>query len=283
MFRLRFRDAMLAAPLFVFAFANAPYASAAVVYAQGFETDTFDWTGASRVPSGTGGVTSASGSFHGQTGGGYTYFGGPNASTGGSPGAFVPYTTSIAIYLDVGAGATNDTRFDWTTAISQPDGSFLRDFVFNAGFYNSSDATGPGAGTDRFIVSASNNAGRANAFPKNPGRDPIAIEDTGWYTFQEHFYEDGGLLAVELSILDSLGVTVGSWLLGGDPIATAGGSRYGWFAQNEFGALNIDDVSLVTDGPGEVPLPASLPMFASGLGALGFLRWRRKRKAVAAA
>jgi hypothetical protein len=31
----------------------------------------------------------------------------------------------------------------------------------------------------------------------------------------------------------------------------------------------------------EVPLPAALPLFASGLGALGLLGWRRKRKAAA--
>jgi hypothetical protein len=34
--------------------------------------------------------------------------------------------------------------------------------------------------------------------------------------------------------------------------------------------------------PGEIPLPAALPLFASGLGALGMLGWRRKRKAAAA-
>ena len=31
----------------------------------------------------------------------------------------------------------------------------------------------------------------------------------------------------------------------------------------------------------ETPLPAALPLFATGLGALGLLTWRRKRKAVA--
>lgn len=35
--------------------------------------------------------------------------------------------------------------------------------------------------------------------------------------------------------------------------------------------------------PGETPLPAALPMFAGGLGAMGLLGWRKKRKAVAAA
>jgi len=31
----------------------------------------------------------------------------------------------------------------------------------------------------------------------------------------------------------------------------------------------------------ETPLPAALPLFASGLGALGLTVWRRKKKAAA--
>jgi hypothetical protein len=38
-----------------------------------------------------------------------------------------------------------------------------------------------------------------------------------------------------------------------------------------------------TLGPAPVPLPATLPLFATGLGALGLLGWRRKRKAQAVA
>jgi hypothetical protein len=41
-------------------------------------------------------------------------------------------------------------------------------------------------------------------------------------------------------------------------------------------------VTFVSD-PGPTPLPAALPLFASGLGALGLLGWRRKRKATLAA
>ena len=39
----------------------------------------------------------------------------------------------------------------------------------------------------------------------------------------------------------------------------------------------------VTAAAASTPLPAALPLFATGLGALGLLGWRRKRKAQAAA
>ena len=45
----------------------------------------------------------------------------------------------------------------------------------------------------------------------------------------------------------------------------------------DFSTITIDTVGAVT------PLPAALPLFATGLGALGLFGWRRKRKAQAAA
>ena len=42
-------------------------------------------------------------------------------------------------------------------------------------------------------------------------------------------------------------------------------------------------VSFASDLEAAVPLPAALPLFATGLGALGLLGWRRKRKAAAVA
>jgi hypothetical protein len=109
---------------------------------------------------------------------------------------------------------------------------------------------------------------------------------------------------------DSNGViplTVGGSLCNGHSLNNAVCS---WGARNFFTLNNPDDsyFSLTYDGEhgiiqfGEVfqgsayfvggfftsavettPLPAALPLFATGLGALGLLGWRRKRKAVAVA
>ncbi len=246
---------------------------AGVLYSQGFETDNTGWFSPTRVPSGTGGITASGGSYFATTAssaGDYTTYGGYNFGAGSVPTAFQPFTTSLDIYLNMGGGWSNDTRFDWDNAISNSSGTFLRDFVFNGGFYN--DSSGPGSG-NRFIFSASNTAGRANAYPKNPGRDPFAVGSTGWYTFQDRFYDNGGILNVDMSILNSGGSVLHSWTLGSDAIGGVGGSRYGWFPQDEFSSLAIDNSELVTPSA-SVPEPDTLALF--GLGLMG-LALRRRR------
>ena len=49
---------------------------------------------------------------------------------------------------------------------------------------------------------------------------------------------------------------------------------------NDIGGFEVADVSanFIQTGLSGTPLPAALPLFASGLGALGLLGWRRKRK-----
>jgi hypothetical protein len=221
---------------------------------QGFETDTAGWFGANRVSTGTNLVPSKSGAFHAEDGGGaFTQWGGYSDTfpVGG-------YTTSIDIYLDITApygSATNftpypnDTRFDWSSAINTPDCSHRRDFVFNAGFYTDVDTTGAGP---RFVISASNNATRSGAFPKNPGRDPFTINVEGWYTFEHRFYAvpptPGGQLFVDLTIKNAAGVPLHTWTLT-DPSdiigTTVGGNRYGWFVIDEFPFLAFDNSALV--------------------------------------
>ena len=71
----------------------------------------------------------------------------------------------------------NDTRFDWSSAVGTPSCGFRRDFVFNAGFYND---LGPFGAGPRFVISASNNATRSGANPRNPARKPYTVNVEGW-------------------------------------------------------------------------------------------------------
>jgi hypothetical protein len=231
----------------VFVFAATPSS-----YFNGFEVDTAGWffNTPSRVPSGSNGITSATGSWHaednfsGQFFSSATDYGGYSDTfpTGG-------YITSLDIYLDVNC-PTNDRRFDYSNAVQTPANTFRRDFVFNAGCYNDVDVTGSG---NRFVISASNNALRSSSFPKNPGRAPFTISNTGWYTFQHRFYDNGsGVLAVDLSIFDSNSVLLNTWTLS-DPSdvigVSIGGNRYGAIVQNEFSFLAIDNSRLVLTPP----------------------------------
>ena len=251
----------------------------AMPFFNGFETDIAGWDvfggsfNAVRVPSGTGGITSATGAFHGLAGAAATNWGGyTSAFPGGG------YSTSVKIYLDKDAGWANDTRFDWTSAINNPSGSHRRDFAFNVGFYN--DGTLGGSG-NRFIVSGGNNTGRSNSFPANTGHDPFSVSAEGWYEFRHVFSDIAGVLSVMLELYDPTSMLVHSWTLS-DPTdligVTVGGNRYGWLASNEFaGGLAIDDSRL--DVAAAVAEPHGLA--AIGLGLLGLLALRRRDGAAA--
>lgn len=248
-------------------------ASAAQIYFNGFETDTASWPSSpTRVASGTNGIASSSGAFHATTTAGsqnYTQWGGYNYGAGnGVPTVFKEYRTTLDIYLDVGGNWANNTRFDFSSAINNAAGGHLGDFIFNGGFYNDTDGS-PGSGTSRFIFSASPNSQPGSAYAKNPGRDPFAISANGWYTFEHHFYENGGNLAVDMNILDATtDALVHGWTLNGPAIAGVGGNRYGWFDFNQFSSLAIDNAGLVTVDASAVPEPATLALFGMGIAAL---------------
>ena len=211
-------------------------------YLNGFETSIVpdDWGEVARVTSGTNGIISATGAWHAvvpaNDDGGFTRLG---RIGGGSYNFTFPtcgYKTSLDIYLDVSGGWVNDRRFDYSSAINStsdntPNHNYRRDFVFNVGYYNDNLIGELGAGTNRFVISASNNAGRSGAFPKNPGRSPQVIAATGWYRFEHSFRNNGGVLAVDFTIYNASNIAVATWTLS-DPSdiigVSVGGARYGW-------------------------------------------------------
>lgn len=227
-------------------FATSSTASAQT-YFDGFEQDPTTWVGADRVATGTNGVAASAGAFYGTPTPGapmtFTRLGGYNAAFP-SHG----FDTSVDVYLNPSAGFANEAELDYTVAVNTPQNTFRRDFAFNIGFYN--DGDGPGANTNRFIVTASNNA---FVNPRNPARSPIAISTAGWYTFKHEFRKtDADILTVRLAIIDSLGAEVASWTLS-EPTdvigVTVGGNRYGWFAQNGFGDKLFFDESRKQNAP----------------------------------
>jgi len=238
-------------------------------YFQSFEFDTAGWFGATRVTTGTRGVPSKTGAFHAEdTDSAFTRWCGYSKTF-----PLAGYTTSIDIYLDIsppymnGTQYANDTRFDWTSAISTPQCGHRRDFVFNAGFYTDTDETGSGP---RFVISASNNAGRSGANPKNTGRSPYMIYDEGWYTFEHRFRDNGaGVLAVDLTIKNAAGVPLFTWTLS-DPSdiigVTVGGNRYGWFAQDEFPMGLAFDTSMLAGFQDYCTAPQNTPGKVTGGG-----------------
>lgn len=224
---------------------------------QGFETDNNGWNvfggtlDATRVPSGTNGITSHSGSFHAEATGPVQLCDGTvSAATnwGGysRPFPLAGYTTDVWVYLDMAAAPqVNDTRFDWiASSVNTPDCDFRRDFGFNFGWYNDSDFTGDGP---RFVVSGNTNTGRCNSFPKNPGTDPFTITATGWYKLEGQFINNGGTLSVTLRVFNSANTPLHTWIRS-EPTdiigTTVGGNRYGWFPSQEFPFLAFDDSSL---------------------------------------
>lgn len=231
-------------------------------YFNGFEQNTFGWFNFSggtikREPSGysngggyADGIASAEGSYHARLGldpnpdtcfsgaGPQPIHSGPFTNWGGYSSIFPPggYQTRVDIYLDVAWAQTHlDRRFDWSSAINNTTGQHRRDFVFNAG----TEPTG-------FVISGSNNGTRCGAFPANPGRTPIHITVSGWYTFEHSFIGvAGGPLTVVMRVIHkATATTLGTWLLT-EPTdiigVTVGGNRYGWFIQNEIDDLAIDN------------------------------------------
>jgi hypothetical protein len=174
--------------------------------------------------------------------------------------------TSVDIYLDVNfAAAHSDYRFDWDSALLDSQGNFLQDYIFNVGTGNPSQpvACAPASG-GYFVISASNNSQRENAYPQNPGRMPQCIATSGWYTFEHVFKPLNNDLGVHMEILNAQKVEVAIWTMHPTcmgtqvtnhlctnaallPFSAVGANAYGWFDDQEIDSLAIDNLSLTQE------------------------------------
>ena len=237
---------LLPALVAVAMFALAGRSAAVPGFNQGFESNNAGWNDfgglndAVRVPSGTNGVPSASGSFHAES----NTTDGAAGKLGGYGCCFPPagFTVSVDVYLDFALADGADRRFNYTVALNGLTCAHLSDFVVSLG-------TRPGF-PGEWIASASQNC---PGWPSNPGRNPQSITTgTGWYTLKYIFKNEGGLLDVDVEIKNSSAVTVAYFDVSTDynpgsglvpiPIAIVSGHRYAWFCAPE-------------PGPGYVALP----------------------------
>ncbi len=133
-------------------------------------------------------------------------------------------------------------------------------------------------------------AGSALASPWGLALAPVGFGQFGGDLLVGNFsYVDSGINAFNPTtgaFLGSIPIDVGSntpgglWSLmfgtgsasGGDPNTLYFTDGINGEADGLFGAIQA-----------ETPLPAALPLFATGLGALGLFGWRRKRKSAIAA
>lgn len=255
-----------AAALLVGGMAASPAASLAAAppapYFNGFENtgdaitgvtaDTQAMFDVNRVTSGTDGITAATGGYFAEAA--YDPYVGGTLSQftrqGGYSSTFPSggYTTSVDVYLDMSiAGGTNDLRFDWSSEINDSSGNFRRDFIFNVG----TDPTTPG----QFIMSASNNA---PGWPSG-GVSPLTVATSGWYTFRDRFHDNGGVLAVDMSVLNSAGTVLTTWTRSdpSDLIATTGGNRIAWLVDSDFSTLALDNITRSGTSFGACPVAIS--------------------------
>lgn len=135
------------------------------------------------------------------------------------------------------------------------------------------------------------------AITSTPGTYPVtgtAAVTTGSALTPTSNYGGGGIyqVSVDSFSLPNISLAAGTYYLVLQNSVTVANSVAYWdendgpssATENATGSIGSESFQILGDaGIGTTPLPAALPLFASGLGGLGLLGWRRKKKAAALA
>jgi len=158
------------------------------------------------------------------------------------------------------------------------------DLLTLTGTGNTANVTNPVSGvflnnvTASFTVSSGGTVIESGTFT-----DPIEVFDSQVGVSPSAGFHDN---ANSQDILDTFNAAFASYALSTSigPIIGAANNDLGVSYPTSAGLLNIDSAGPNATFTAVVtPLPAALPLFATGIGALGLLGWRRKRKAQAVA
>jgi hypothetical protein len=209
--------------------------------------------------------------------------------------AYEPGYDGESVYTDYGAQATgngvttNGAFYESTDFYINTDWAPNPAFLQSAFWIDTTPSTDPGGlDENNFRINVPGDGtvqvACAVGFPGTTGT-VATITSSGWYTFKTTFEDSGGFVSNDLSVIDSLGNTIGSFTgVTTLPFADLTGTNYGdWVTRwdNGFGAtmgpgengaadvLGIDNVEV-----GTVPEPASLSLI--GLGIPLLLRRRRR-------
>jgi len=156
--------------------------------------------------------------------------------------------------------------------------------TYGVGGFGLSSDTGNGGGTESMFLKFSPVSGNSVLTVRFQDLDLNHANDPAGFLESLRVYTGGGTALTPL-ITDIGGLVTGNsseqvlkLALGvvNDPLWL----RLDFRASSTFDGRNTAEYLVATVDP--VPLPGALPLFVTGLGALGLLNWRRKRKALVA-
>ena len=162
------------------------------------------------------------------------------------------WSFSALVPGSAGDGLISQSGVAWGQAIAGGDGSYFAFIQIEGSFSQTFTATQTGTAVLNWVDASRTNSGSPNTYT-------VSVNGTlvGTYNPTSSSFLAESSAPFSLTAGNNYMVT----FLGTPP---DGADRTAF----------IDNVSLTT-----TPLPAALPLFATGLGALGLIGWRRKRKA----